>query len=190
MPPHLVHSLAPRGSVDMLALCIHRDIVSGAADISLMDVADEILLPLLGDGIMDRKTRALVMDGVNSLLSRKDEPPLCCPYVADTRRLLEERPGEIFSTDQLAKNALVCKDQLIRRFRKEIGLTPHKFLLQNRVRMAQRLIEQGMPITEVAQAAGFYDQSHFDKRFCHFMGISPRTYRKAVRVVPVSTGPE
>jgi transcriptional regulator GlxA family with amidase domain len=76
---------------------------------------------------------------------------------------------------------------LIRRFKKEVGLTPRKFLLQNRIRMAQRLIEQGVSIAEVAQATGFHDQSHFDKRFCHLMGISPRTYRQAARAVPVST---
>ncbi|MDR0701025.1 MAG: helix-turn-helix domain-containing protein [Azoarcus sp.] len=189
-PPYAVHSLVPRGGADMLTLCIHRDIVLGSADISLMDAADEILLPLLGNGLTNREAHTLVMDGVDSLLSRRDAPqPLCCPYIADARRLLEQHPGEIFSTDQLTKNTLVGKDQLIRRFKKELGLTPRRFLLQNRIRMAQRLIEQEMPITEVAQAAGFYDQSHFDKRFHYLMGISPQAYRKAVRAIPVSTGP-
>jgi hypothetical protein len=55
VPPYVVHSLAPRGSVDMLALCVHRDIALGLADISLMDAADEILSPLLGGGVMSRE---------------------------------------------------------------------------------------------------------------------------------------
>jgi hypothetical protein len=49
---------------------------------------------------------------------------------------------------QWAKAAGVSQDQLIRRFKREVGLTPHRFLLQNRIRKAQRLIERGMPIAE------------------------------------------
>jgi hypothetical protein len=36
VPPYAVHSLVLRACVDMLTLCIHRDIVSGSADTSLI----------------------------------------------------------------------------------------------------------------------------------------------------------
>lgn len=46
-----------------------------------------------------------------------------------------------------------------------LGLTPHKFHLQGRIRKAQNMLFTGKSITEVSVNTGFYDQSQFDKSF-------------------------
>lgn len=61
----------------------------------------------------------------------------------------------------MADATFMSKYNLIRIFKHEVGLTPHQFLLQNRIRKAQRLLETSATITEVALATGFCDQSHF-----------------------------
>ena len=61
----------------------------------------------------------------------------------------------------MAKNALLSKYHFIRNFKAEVGLTPHQFQIQNRIRKAQRLIHKTDTITEVALATGFCNQSHF-----------------------------
>jgi AraC-like DNA-binding protein/mannose-6-phosphate isomerase-like protein (cupin superfamily) len=192
MPPDVVHSITPRGQVEMLTLCVSEDIARGRADISLPEAIRELLPLLAADGLADAGARLARHAG--RLFSRDAQRPSCCAYVARLRCLLERQPDETPPMRQWAKTAGVSQDQLIRRFKREVGLTPHRFLLQNRIRCAQRLIERGMSIADVAQAAGFYDQSHFDKRFRYLVGLSPREYRKAVRLAPVSrsinTGPE
>jgi hypothetical protein len=64
--------------------------------------------------------------------------------------------------------------------RKHLGLTPCQLRLQYRIRLAQRLMETAMPLTEVALRSGFYDQSHFIKTFRQWVGVTPRAYRASV----------
>lgn len=181
IPPYEVHALEPLGKVDMLSMCIHQDIVRREANTALMDAIGNLLLLLADMQIVSQAQRLPLLRAIyDLLLVGKERPSLCCEYVAQVRNLIEQQPNETMRVESLAKEVHICKDHLIRRFKSEIGLTPHKFQLQNRIRMAQRLIGQGMPITEVAQATGFYDQSHFDKQFHYLMGISPIGYKKAV----------
>ncbi len=78
--------------------------------------------------------------------------------------------------ENLAKDLYISKYYLIRKCKRNIGLTPHKFHLQNRIRNAQDLLFTSKSITEAAINTGFYDQSHFDKSFKKIVGISPSEY--------------
>lgn len=84
----------------------------------------------------------------------------------------------------LARAALVSKYQLIRAFKREAGLTPHQFQIQNRVRKAQRLLEGTATMTEAALAAGFCDQSHFIRHFKRLVGLTPTEYKLAYGGTP------
>ncbi len=108
---------------------------------------------------------------------RKADPP-----VEALRRRLEQRPEQKLSLDEMARAACLSKYHLIRVFRRQTGLTPHQFQLQNRVRRAQRLLAAGpdaLPAAEAALAAGFCDQSHLVRCFERLVGLSPRAYRAA-----------
>jgi len=64
-------------------------------------------------------------------------------------------------------------------FGEEVGLTPK---LYSRVQRFQQVLRQIEPSgaefewTEIALAAGYYDQAHFNHDFREFSGINPRTY--------------
>jgi AraC-like DNA-binding protein len=184
MPPYMAHAIAPRDWVEMVTLCVPADIALGRANISLADAIRGLFPLLAADGVKDMGERILRQAGRLFSGDAQCPRPPCCAYVVRLRHLLERQPDATFAMRQWAKAAGVSQDQLIRRFKREVGLTPHQFLLQNRIRKAQRLIERGMPIADVAQAAGFYDQSHFDKRFRYLVGLAPREYRQAVRFAP------
>ncbi len=83
----------------------------------------------------------------------------------------------------MAKNAFLSKYHFIRNFKAEVGLTPHQFQIQNRIRKAQRLIHKTDTITEVALATDFCDQSHFIKEFKKQIGLTPLTYKQASRTI-------
>jgi AraC-like DNA-binding protein len=61
------------------------------------------------------------------------------------------------------------------------GMSPHRFQLAHRVRCARSLLEAGVPISEVAQRAGFADQSHFHRHFRRTLGMTPARYVRALR---------
>ena len=78
--------------------------------------------------------------------------------------------------DGLARDLYISKYYLIRKCKRNLGLTPHKFHLQNRIRKAQTLLFTNKSVTEACMDTGFYDQSHFDRAFKNIVGISPTEY--------------
>ncbi len=75
---------------------------------------------------------------------------------------------------------------LIRVFRREVGLPPGMYLQLVRIRRASEMLRAGEPISHVAYASGFSDQSHLTRRFRRIMGVTPGEYARRNRdVVPV-----
>jgi len=87
--------------------------------------------------------------------------------------------GEV-RTEELARIAGMSEARLMTRFREETGLTPHQWMIRERVREAQRLLRTGTDsITDISIALNFHDVSHFCKTFRRVAGVSPAQWRKA-----------
>lgn len=86
-------------------------------------------------------------------------------YIDKILMRLEQFPEDKLSLDEMAALLYVSKYHFIRSFKQAVGLTPHQFQIQKRVRKAQRLLERSEDTAEVALSAGFYDQSHFIRQF-------------------------
>ncbi len=67
--------------------------------------------------------------------------------------------------------------QLIRAFRREIGTTPHAYLVRVRVLAGTLRLAAGEPISSIATAVGFVDQAHFTRHFKRIHGTTPRVYQ-------------
>jgi AraC family transcriptional regulator len=64
-------------------------------------------------------------------------------------------------------------------FKRALGVSPHRYVLRERIRKAQRLLAAGrMPISEVAQNLGFSDQSHLSLAFRKMTGTTPGRYKR------------
>jgi len=86
------------------------------------------------------------------------------------------------SVEALAAIVGLSMFHFARAFKQSEGVTPHRFLLQCRVRRAQELLAgTDLPLSEIALAAGFSDQSHCARRFREFVGITPSRYRWSTR---------
>ena len=70
-----------------------------------------------------------------------------------------------------------------RRFRNSTGLPPYQYLLRARIERAKQALQrrQAQPLSELALALGFYDQSQFTNTFRRIVGVSPRDYVRALR---------
>lgn len=66
---------------------------------------------------------------------------------------------------------------LLRMFKEDVGLAPHAYLTQYRIRKAMHLLSKGTPIVQVALQTGFCDQSQFTKRFKQLVGTTPGHFR-------------
>jgi AraC-like DNA-binding protein len=73
-------------------------------------------------------------------------------------------------------NLSVC--YFVRAFKQSMGVTPHDYLIRRRVERTKQLLSgTDIPLSQIALAAGFADQSHFARRFRQHVGMSPRDYR-------------
>ncbi|WP_207419867.1 helix-turn-helix transcriptional regulator [Roseomonas haemaphysalidis] len=118
------------------------------------------------------------------LLARHGSRPLPVagppPPVALALRRLAEAPERPATLTELAALSGVSRFQLLRGFARAVGVTPHAYLLQQRVRLAQRLLAAGQRPAEAAAGAGFPDQSHLTRAFRRQLGVTPARYRAAV----------
>ncbi len=66
-----------------------------------------------------------------------------------------------------------------RQFKQSMGMTPHQYLLQQRVAQAKLLLKGTKgAIADIALQCGFNSQSHLTKHFRDVTGITPGAYRK------------
>lgn len=96
-------------------------------------------------------------------------------------KMMWERYADSLLLDDLAGAVGLTTFQLIGLFKRVVGLTPHTYLIQLRLRAACRHIRAGMPIAEVTVVAGFCDQSALTHRFRQSYGVTPMQLAKVVR---------
>ena len=95
---------------------------------------------------------------------------------------IEGHLEETISIKALARIAGLSMYHFARAFKQSEGLTPHDYLVQRRVRRAQELLAStDLPLSEIALASGFSDQSHCARRFREHVGITPSSYRWSMR---------
>ncbi|XPV54422.1 MAG: helix-turn-helix domain-containing protein [Halarcobacter ebronensis] len=98
--------------------------------------------------------------------------------VKDTYEYIKDSIDTNFSLDSLASNVSLSKYHFLRLFKNEFGLTPHAFIVNERLNQANSLIKQGLSISEASVKVGFNDQSHFGRNFKKYFGYSPSYLKK------------
>lgn len=74
----------------------------------------------------------------------------------------------------------VCMSQhtFARAFKTATGVTPHQYMINLRIERAQELLAAGrLPLSLIASAVGFFDQSHLTMHFRRALGMTPGRYR-------------
>ncbi|MBD2261169.1 helix-turn-helix transcriptional regulator [Pseudanabaena sp. FACHB-2040] len=84
------------------------------------------------------------------------------------------------SLTALADQTNLSAFHFARLFKKSLGLSPHQYMLQNRVERAKRLITKTdrPDLADIALQVGFYDQAHFTKAFKRVVGLPPKGFFK------------
>ncbi|GHE62515.1 AraC family transcriptional regulator [Streptomyces longispororuber] len=194
LPPQVPHNGSPatahgfRKRVLYLATTVLDDRFVGPA-VDAPDIADPLLrhrvgqlhtaLARPGDELEAESRLALIGDRLRAHL----RPRLAAPPRRPTRTvahrlrdLLDARLPHGLTLGEAAALVHAHPSHLVRAFSAAFGIAPHQYLMARRVDRARRLLLDGHPVTEVAAAAGFYDQAHLTRHFKRLLGVTPGRY--------------
>lgn len=165
LPVSLIGAAVDRTNIDDADLrralvSFHHDLVDGPDPFSA-----ESALAL----IADRLTRHLAVDMTPSV---EPERGIACQL----RELLDACALQPVTLTEAAEQLDRSKPHLIRSFTAAYGLAPHAYLIAKRVEAARKMLLDGVPTSQTAVAAGFYDQAHLTRHFKRHTSLPPAQF--------------
>lgn len=93
--------------------------------------------------------------------------------------IMESEYSEEIQMEALAKRLFTNKYELIRIFKKYLGITPYEYIIKYRINQSKILLESTqLPVSQIAGNSGFEDASYFIKMFRKHENITPLKYRQ------------
>jgi AraC family transcriptional regulator len=103
-------------------------------------------------------------------------------WLERAKELLHARFSETLTHDMIAHLVGVHPVHLASAFRHHYRCTIGEYVRHLRIEFACRKISTSeASLTDIALAAGFYDQSHFSKAFRQLTGMTPAQFRRSIR---------
>ena len=94
---------------------------------------------------------------------------------------------EDISLTQLARMTGSSVSQFKRIFTKTLEMSPGRYIMNTRLNVARKLLETtDRLLADIAQASGFYDQSHMTRAFKAIRHTTPGQYRREHRAITAS----
>ncbi|WP_130733960.1 AraC family transcriptional regulator N-terminal domain-containing protein [Flavobacterium sp. J27] len=78
----------------------------------------------------------------------------------------------------LSDKACMSTTSFYRSFKKELGMSPIEFILNEKIKFAKKLLSNpNIQINEVSYATGFEDSNYFIRLFKKYEGVTPKQYQ-------------
>jgi AraC-like DNA-binding protein len=100
--------------------------------------------------------------------------------VSVAKKFLEAHPASEVSLEDLTKLTSLSPFHLLRVFKRDVGVSPHAYQIQQRIDLAKQFLRTGKKIVEVALETGFHDQSHMGLHFKRLVGVTPMRFVKGL----------
>ena len=124
--------------------------------------------------LQGRELDASARAAIDAIAGQFPAPESISPFVRKLMHMLDEDPGA--ELDQLAEQLDVSPHHASRLFCQGIGVPLRRYVLSVKIRAACSFMGSGLPLTQVAQAAGFVDSAHFAKVWLQCYGASPSQF--------------
>ena len=180
--------LYPRVKVDDRVLYIDDgDILTSAGSAACIDLCLHLVRKDFGAEVANTVARQMVVPphragGQAQFVSTairevEDHDPF-----SDTLQWAQSDLSEPLSVEMLAHRAAMSPRTFARRFTETTGVTPHQWLLRQRVMLAQRLLETtDLPVDRVAGECGLGTATNLRSHFRASIGTTPTAYRRTFR---------
>lgn len=182
----------PAVNVDPNVLYIDDgDVLTSAGVASGIDLCLHLLRRDHGAAAANAAARQLVVpahrSGGQAQFIERPVPALAAGSLEATRAWALERLDQPLAVAQLARHAHCSERTFARRFRAETGTTPLRWLLEQRIDHARRLLEASdLPVEHIAQRCGFGSSAVMREHFRRATSSTPTAYRRAFAAAPAA----
>lgn len=179
--------LYPAALVDADVLYVQEGtIVTGAGSAAGLDAALHLLRQQFGARVAAAAARRMVVpphrDGGQAQFIARPVPVCDSEALAPLLAWITDHLGDELSVEQLARQMHMSPRTFARRFKDETGTTPYSWVLAERVRATQELLEQtDHSIEWIAGEVGFGNAATLRHHFNRSRGVSPQDYRRAFK---------
>ena len=106
------------------------------------------------------------------------------PALSEVLCYMADHLQEPLTLEELSALAGYHPQYFVRYFKKRMGITPYRYLLDCRMQEAQRRLLEGAPVTAAAAGAGYRELKTFEQTFRSRFGTSPGLWRSSFRAEP------
>jgi transcriptional regulator GlxA family with amidase domain len=165
---------------------VGADVFTSAGSAAGIDVCLHLVRRDLGSDVADAVARRMVVpphrDGGQAQFVEAPVPRCDSDSLARVLDWALARLDQPLTLEDLAREANVSVRTLVRRFAAATGTTPLQWLVAQRVRRAQQLLEEtDEPVERVASLAGFSTAVNLRQHFTRAVGVPPVAYRRTFR---------
>ncbi|MCX4238074.1 MULTISPECIES: GlxA family transcriptional regulator [Streptomyces] len=158
-------------------------LLTSAGAASGVDVCLHLVRKDHGSELANRVARSCVVppwrDGGQAQYIEQPVPGPTATSTAATRQWALERLGEPLTLAELADHARMSLRTFARRFNDEVGMSPGRWLIQQRVARARQLLESSdLAVDQVAGEVGFGTGASLRQHLHAAIGVSPQAYRR------------
>jgi transcriptional regulator GlxA family with amidase domain len=161
--------LTSAGSAACIDLCLHIVRTDYGAEIS-NEIARQLVVPPHREG------------GQAQFVTTAVRRPAPGDTLGATLEWIQANLPEPITIDDMAARSAMSPRTFARRFYDVTGTTPLQWLLSQRLRLAQRLLEKtDLAIDRVAEDCGLGSPANLRAHFQHALGTTPTAYRRTFR---------
>lgn len=158
-------------------------IITSAGSAAGLDACLHIIRTELGASVASTIARRMVVaphrDGGQAQFIETPVPVATADTLQPLLEWMTAHLDEDLSVDTLAAKAMMAPRTFARRFKAETGTTPYHWLTNQRVMLAERMLEEtDETIERIATKAGFSNATAFRHHFARLRGTSPQQYRR------------
>ena len=183
----------PDAKVDPDVLYVDDDpVISSAGTAAGIDACLYLVRKEQGSRVANGIARRMVVpphrDGGQAQYVEQPIAPSCDGSLRDLLEWLRANLGRPLTVRQLAARANMSERTFARRFVQDTGTTPQRWLIGQRILLAQQLLEEtDETVDAVADRAGFGNATALRHHFRAWRGTTPNAYRRLFRGDPMSS---
>ena len=174
----------PRLTVEPDVLYVDEEpVITSAGTAAGIDACLHIVRKEQGPEVANKIARRMVVpphrEGGQAQYIERPLPRSQGDTVGETLVWMERHLDEEVTVEQLAEHAHMSPRTFARRFQQETGTTPYRWILRQRVLLAQRLLEAtDETVDTIAGRTGFGNAAALRHQFVRALGTTPNAYRR------------